>query len=171
MRWIVVATVLALSSVGIGAAELAATEDQSAEVSTPVIGDAGVTVTAIPSHSMMAELVKELKPSPEMRPSRRVAQHKPLPKSLLSRTERHQMVLLVAPTKSGKSSLLDILNDEDADQGSDDLDLQRSYSRPKVVEVDDSDEDSHDQGLSEAVKLRLFLARQQAVRAHEKKFG
>lgn len=171
MRWIVVAAVLALSSGGINAADLVATENQTAEVSTSAVADGDVTVTAIPSHSMMAVQVKELNPSPEMRQSRKVAQKKPLPKSLLSRTERHQMVLLVAKAKSDDSSLLDIFDDEDAGSSAEDLDLQRSYSRPRVVEVADSDEEKAAGDLSDAVKLRLFLARQQAVRAHEKKFG
>lgn len=173
MRWIAVAAVLALSSGGIKASDSAAADNQ-AEVSAAVVGaDATATVTAIPSHSMVAELVKELKPSPEARPTKKlkVAHKKPFPKSLLSRTERHQLALLAVKRKPGESSLLDLLNEEDAGSSSDDLDLQRFFSRPKVVKTMDQDDEDDDLELSEAVKLRLFMARMQAVRAHEKKFS
>lgn len=63
------------------------------------------------------------------------------------------------------------VNDEDADGGVDDLDLQSSFGRPKVTKKADQDGDESNQGLSEAVKLRLFLARMKAVKAHEKRFS
>lgn len=174
MRWIAIAAVLALSSGGIKASDSVAADSQVAEASAPVVGaDATATVTAIPSHSMVAELVKELKPTPEARPTKKlkVAHKKTFPKSLLSRTERHQLALLAISKKSGESSLLELLNEEDAGSSSDDLDLQRFFSRPKVVNTMDQDDEDDDLELSEAVKLRLLLARMQAVRAHERKFS
>lgn len=176
MRWIAIAAVLALSSGGIKASDSVAADSPAAEVSAPVVGadaTATVTVTAIPSHSMVAELVKELKPTPEARPAKKlkVAHKKTFPKSLLSRTERQQLALLAVSNKPGESLLLDLLNEEDAGSSSDDLDLQRFFSRPKVVNSIEPDDEDDDVELSEAVKLRLLLARMQAVRAHERKFS
>jgi hypothetical protein len=172
VRWIVVAAVLALSSTGGNASESAIAENQSAEMSGQhAAADNAVTVTPISSHSMAVELVKELQPSSEMGASRKVAQKKPLPKSLLSRTERHQIALLVETPRSGEPLVSYSLNDEDNDGGADDLDLQSSFGRPKVAKQIDQNDEDRDQGLSDAVKLRLFLARMKAVKAHEKKFS
>lgn len=174
MRWIVITAVLALSSGGIKASDSVVAESHIAEVSASVVAaDATATVTAIPSHSMVAELVKELKPTPEARPAKKlkVAHKKTFPKSLLSRTERHQLALLATSKKPGESSLLELLNEEDAGSSSEDVDLQRFFSRPKLVNTMGPDDEDDDLELSEAVKLRLLLARMQAVRAHEKKFS
>ena len=173
MRWIVVTAVLALFSVGGNASEPATAENLLIEMSAQTAAaDSGVTVTPISTHSMAVELVKELSPAPEKRLVRHVAQKKSLPKSLLTRTERHQIALLVDKPKSADSSLLrHALNDEDNDGVADDLDLQSSYGRPKVAKKLDQNDEDKDQGISEAVKLRLFLARMKAIKAHEKKFS
>jgi len=172
VRWIVVAAVLALSSMGGNASESATAENQLAEVPAQVAGaDSGVTVTPISSHSMAVELVRELNPGSEKRLVRNVAQKKSLPKSLLTRTERHQIALLVEKPKSADPSLRYSINDEDTDGGADDLDLQASFGRPKVAKKMDQNDEDKDQALSDAVKLRLFLARMKAIKAHEKKFS
>jgi hypothetical protein len=157
---------LVLSLSGVQASDQLAPEALGADMSAT--GEAVVTVTPIPSHAMVAELVSELNPSPEIRQSKRGAQKKHLSKSLLSRTERHQMALLESMPKSGEPGLFGILSDDDADTGADDLDLHRSFSRPKVA---GQDEKGVGYDLSDAVKLRLFLARMQALRAYEKKFS
>lgn len=161
MRWIVVATLLVLSPMGGNASESTSAENRS--VDSVVAPSAG--------HSMAAEPVKALNPDPGTGVSRKVARAKHLPKSLLSRTERHRIALLVDGPKSGEPMLPRSVNDEDADGGLDDLDLQSSFARPKVTKKGDQDGDDSDQGLSAAVKLRLFLARMKAVKAHEKRFS
>lgn len=172
MRWIVVTAVLALVSVGGNASESATAENQLADVSAQVgAADSGVTVTPISTHSMAVELVRELNPGSEKRLVRHVAQKKSLPKSLLTRTERHQIALLVDAPKSADPLQRHSVNDEDTDGGEDDLDLQSSFGRPKVVKKMEQNDDDKDQGLSDAVKLRLFLARMKAIKAHEKKFS
>lgn len=44
------------------------------------------------------------------------------------------------------------------------LDLHRSYQRPKLIEIDDED-------LSDRIKFRLWLARNLALMRHNKKWA
>lgn len=45
------------------------------------------------------------------------------------------------------------------------LDLHRSYQRPKLIEIDD------DEDLSDHIKFRLWLARNLALMRHNKKWA
>lgn len=176
MRSFVVVAILALASLGAGASQDAVvTNDTAAELASPAAADTVVTISPIPMPARVTELLNEVSTTKEIRPAKKlkVAKKKSLPTAMFSRTERHQMALLAASQKTEGTLSADFFNDEDFESGLDKLDLHRSFSRPKVTEVADRDEEEGDDGLeiSEAVKLRLFLARMKAVRAHEKKFS
>jgi len=168
VRRLIVAVVIALSSSGIFASEPATVESLAADLAAQ---EMAVTVTPIPMPPPVVEMLKDVNTAPVLKAAKKikVAKKKSLPTILLSRTERHQMVLLAA--RPNNPSLIDFFNDEDAAPGVADLDLHRSFSRPKLIEVADQDQEDENPGLSDAVKLRLFLARMKAVQAHEKKFS
>jgi len=164
---------LGLSSWGVQAADTVPFDDPIAEAPLPVLSaDAVVTINPVPMPVRVTELLHDVASSAEARPGKKlkIAKKKSLPTAMLSRTERHQMALAAASQKPD-SVLLDFFNDEDFESGIERLDLHRSFSRPKVMKVADQDEEDNDPDISEAVKLRLFLARMKAVRAHEKKFS
>lgn len=124
-----------------------------------------VVVTPIPMPAQVTELSASV-----MRPAKKVkvvAKSVASPaKSMLSRTERHQVALLTSKT-SGESRFLHDLSDNDDDApGLDDLDMHRSFARPRVAKLVDQDRDDEAQGFSPAVKLRLLLARMRAVEVH-----
>lgn len=180
-RWLFAA--LAALSFGLGATEQSvqpagsvASSEQSA-----LLGSAGVVVSAIPAPTLVLEM--DLRNAAEMRPvkiakvARKLKRAKQTPpvKSMLSRTERHQMALMVAakPQLKGKESVLvHLFHDEDAGSGPEDVDLHRFFSRPRVAEIAEPalEEDTENE-LSDAIKLRLLIARSRAVQAHEKKFS
>lgn len=161
MRWIVIAAVLALSPMG----------GKASESATAASRWANSTESPISGHSMAVESIKALNPDQGVGSGRKLARSKHLPKSLLSRTERHRIALLVDTTKSAEPVLSRSLNDEDADGGVDDLDLQSSFGRPKVIKKAEQNDEDNAQIISDAVKLRLFLARMKAVKLHEKTFS
>lgn len=145
----------------------------------------GVTVTAIPAPMLVLQMdlrsgetdlrpLKSAKAAKKLKQAKLLALAKSLPKTMLSRTERHQMALMVAakPQTSGHTSLFHLFDDGDVGSGPEDVDLHRSFSRPRVVEVAELevDDDATDD-LSDSVKLRLLIARTRAVQLHEKKFS
>lgn len=171
MRWLVFAAVAVVSSWGLHASEAVMAERAASEIAIPVMApEQSVIVTPIP---MPAPVVEVLKTSAELRATKKIRvtkQQAVLPKSILSRTERHQLALMSAqpkPNQKKKISIFDFFNEDDHEYGIDDLDLHRSFSRPRVLEVADRDDEDADDGeLSDSVKLRLFLARTKAVEAH-----
>lgn len=177
MPWFVVAAVVfALSSWGVNASDRAVAEDSAVEVVAPVaIADAAVTVivSPIPMPARVTELLKELNSAPEMRPAKKlkVAKKKSLPKAMFSRTEQRQIALAAVKRTSAEPSLQDVFNDEGGDSAADNLDFQRSFSRPRLSKVTDQDEEDTDSDITETVKLRLFLARMKAIQAHQKNFS
>jgi hypothetical protein len=58
------------------------------------------------------------------------------------------------------------LDDEDYDGGSDDIDLHRGYTRPRLITVDLDNDD-----VSDYVARRLALAREKAMRAYYEKWA
>ena len=174
-RWLLAA--VAAFAFGVHAA------DQASEpvVSFAVPEQDGVTVTAIPAPMLVLQM--ELRNGSDLRPLKSAKAAKKLkqaklqapPKSMLSRTERHQMALMVAAkpqTQGSQVVLLHLFDDEDAGSGPEDIDLHRSFSRPRVAEVAELEiEDDADDELSDTIKLRLLIARTRAVQLHEKKFS
>lgn len=80
----------------------------------------------------------------------------------MSRTKKRQLSLLLISQQSNH----EFEPNNDVIPDSDDLDIHRSYSRPKLITVDPDDSD-----ISDRVKLRLFLARQKAVEKHREVWG
>jgi hypothetical protein len=128
-------------------------------------GDPTVVVTPIPMPAQVTELS-----ATAMRPAKKpklVATNSVPAKSMLSRTERHQVALLAGKPKGDASLLHDLANDDEDTPGIDDLDLHRSFARPRLAKLADQDQDDEIHGLSASVKLRLLLARMKAVEVHE----
>lgn len=146
-------------------------EVPAADVAAPsVVADPAVVVTPIPAPARVTELLKEVNSTSATRPAKKLkVAKKPVPsKLMLSRTERHQVALMTAARpQTGAPVLLDFSDDEDAAPGAEDLDLHRSFSRPRVANVADQDDEDDGLGLSDTVKLRLLLARTKAVEAHK----
>lgn len=169
MRWLVIAVVAAIYSWGVNASQTEGSEGSAASVASVVLSsEAIVTVTPIPPPASVTEFRSDLPRAKKLK----IAKKKSIPKAMLSRTERHQMALLAPKTKISDPSLVDAVNDEDTGSGIEDLDLHRSFSRPKLAEADDQNQqDVDDEELPDTIKLRLFLARMKAVQAHQKKFS
>ena len=168
MRWLVLAAVAALSSLSVIAAEPVAEEAPAAVEA--LAADVAVIVTPIPMPAQVTELLgARANPAKALADKKvRVADRKPLPKILLSRTERQRIALAkaAAPAKAGDPPLRKILRDEEGDGGYEDLPLHRSFSRPRVAPADAGDDADAVAALSDGVKLRLLLARMKAVEAH-----
>lgn len=132
--------------------------------------DAGVVITPVPMPASVIEVLKPIGKAPKLRSVKKpsLAKQKTFPPILLSRTERHQLALLVASTETGNAALRRFLHDENNESGYDELVLQRFYSRPRLASEPEGNEDeaSTDDDLSETVKLRLMFARLKAVEAH-----
>lgn len=131
--------------------------------------DSNVVVTPVPLPESVIELATAAKPVVKLRSAKRskLAKNRPLPKMMLSRTERHQLALLAPKPKNGEQAVRKQLHDQNGDTGYDELVIHRSFSRPKVVCETDGDEDTSDVAeLSDTIKLRLFIARMRAVEAH-----
>lgn len=168
MRWLVLAAVAALSSLSVIAAEPVAEEAPAAVEA--LAADVAVIVTPIPMPAQVTELLDaRANPAKALADKKvRVADRKPLPKILLSRTERQRIALAkaAAPAKAGDPPLRKILRDEEGDGGYEDLPQHRSFSRPRVAPADAGDDADAVAALSDGVKLRLLLARMKAVEAH-----
>ena len=166
MRWLMAAVLTALTSLFVNAAEPVAFEAPAADVAA-AFAEQAVTVTPVP----MPVPVTELRVSParvtEVRPTRqsKSAKTRSIEKSMLSRTERHQVALLTARSAAGTSVLRTLVNDGDDEYAAEDLVLHRSFSRPKVVKASDQDDEDDLLAIPETVKLRLYLARMKAVEA------
>lgn len=109
----------------------------------------------------------EIKPVVKQRSAKKVAA---IRKSMLSRSARNQMALLAAPQRPSAPLVPPGVDEDNDDDGISDLDIHRSYHRPRVVKVFDEDEDENTVAtdLSDTVKLRLFLARMKAIEAHQR---
>ena len=136
-------------------------------------GEAGVVVTPIQMPMPVIEVLgngRTLQARPVVRA--KLAKKKVLPTVLLSRSARQQIDLLAAHQagKLGKSSnnsniLLSLFNGNDAETGTDDLDLHNFYSRPRVVKVQDQEDEVADEALavSDEIAFRLAFARLKAL--------
>jgi hypothetical protein len=166
VRWLMVATLTALTSLVVNAAEPVAVEAPAADVGA-VVADQAVTVTPVPMPVRVTELRVDAARATEVRPTRqsKSAKTASIEKSMLSRTERHQVALLSAKPATGTSVLRTLVNDGDEEYAAEDLALHRSFNRPKVVKVTDQDDEDDLLAIPETVKLRLYLARMKAVEA------
>ena len=161
-----VAALTALTSLMVNAAEPVAFEAPAADVAAAV-ADQAVMVTPVPMPVPVTELRVDAARATEVRPTRqsKSAKTRSIEKSMLSRTERHQVALLSAKPATGTSVLRTLVNDGDDEYAAEDLVLHRSFSRPKLVKASDQDDDDDLLVIPETVKLRLYLARMKAVEA------
>ena len=139
MRWLLSVASAALFSLNVHAAEPVADEAVSfVDAST---ANANVTVTPIPMPAQVTELLTPVNPAAKLRAAKKakLAKKKPFPQTLLTRTERHQMALLVALNTRNGNSHQHITTDEDGPAGYDELVLHQFYNRPRLV-VDDEDQ-------------------------------
>ncbi len=167
MRWLVVAAVVAFSSLGVNASE-PVTDEATTSIVEASGADAGVTVTPIPMPAQVTQLLQPANPVAKLRSAKKLklAKKKSFPKTMLSRTERHQMALLSPSSSATGQPSRKHLHDEHGEAGYDELALHSFFSRPKIVQKPAENEEADAFGLSETIKLRLFLARAKAVEAH-----
>ncbi len=161
MRWLLFAASAALFSLSVHAAEPVADEAVSfVDAST---ANANVTVSPIPMPAQVTELLTPVNPAAKLRAEKKakLAKKKAFPQTLLTRTERHQMALLVALNKGNGNSHQHITTDEDGPAGYDELVLHQFYNRPRLV-IDD-DDDHGIVALSDTARVRLLMARLKAV--------
>ena len=168
MRWLMFATVLAFSTVEVCAAEPAS--DEAPSVVDMSITAQGVTISAIPMPPrdikvLTLEESDRLRAAKKARFEARLAKKKAATVLMLSRTERRQVALLVASTHTGEAQVFTYDPNDNYQGGLDELDLHRSFNRPKVVDDSSSDEVDRDD-LPGHIKLRLMLARLKAVETH-----
>lgn len=165
MRWIAIALAAALVSGVGGAAEPEVTAVPAAEVVTTVI-DYAQTARATVDIAQVAAASS----LPQITPQKvaKLEKKGTIKKSMLSRSARSQMSLLSTKAMPELAASFKFIDDGDDDEGADDLDLHRSFSRPKLAGAEDQDDEQiASPAISETAKLRLFLARMKAVEAHK----
>lgn len=164
MRWLIVAAVLAFSAVEVGASEQSS--DEAASVVDMTVAAQGVSISAIPMPPRAVEVLT-LEQSDRLRAAKkaRIAKKKAAAAIMLSRTERRQVALLVASSNPGEPQVFTYDPNNNYQGGLDELDLHRSFNRPKVVDESASDEADQDD-IPDHIRLRLMLARLKAVEAH-----
>jgi len=139
----------------------------------PVAGlESGVVVSAIPAPAAVTQLLQPAAGAPKLRASvpvkkAKVAKAQPLPKSLLSRSERQQLALRTSSGKVSAVTVRKFFDDEDQSSGLDELVLHRSFARPRVHNETQfgNDDEAALAELPASVKLRLLVARMKAVEA------
>lgn len=164
MRKCLVAAVLAYSTAGICAAETVSEAPSIVDMSEAA---QGVAISAIPTPPRAIEVLT-LEESDRLRAIKkaRLAKKKASTVQMLSRTERRQVALLVAANQpSGELPGLSYDPHDGYQGGVDDLDLHRSFSRPRVVDEPAAEQADADE-VPDHIRLRLMLARLKAVEAH-----
>lgn len=161
MHWLCLAIAITFSTTGSYASE-SGNDDTPSLINGAELAP-GVIVSAIPAPA----LVTEARPIASLNAGKKIyrAKKKPLPTMMLSRTERRQIELLAVRTKPGSRHSFHYNNHDDSQTGLDELDLHRSYSRPKVAE-DLNDDETDTLPISDHARLRLLFARLKALEAH-----
>lgn len=128
--------------------------------------EAGVVVTPVPMHGAVVEMTPlSSKPKLRQSKRSQQAKKKVFPSLLLSRSERNRLALLATSVKPGVSKARQFFDEENNEYGFDELVMHRFFNRPKLAaEPDLDDEDAQD--ISDELRLRLFLARMKAVESH-----
>lgn len=144
------------------------TEDQVSFVDAS-IPHADVTITPIPMPAAVTELLPPINPAAKLRAAKKAKQaaKEALPATLLSRTERHQMALMVAKRKNSEAPVHSA-EDEDEGQSHDgEHVLHQFYSRPRLIKEDKHDDPEADLiAISDTARVRLMMARLKALEAH-----
>lgn len=171
MRKLLIFVLTSLAAMGVHAWEpMSGDMQQFQEESVPVqqpSSEAIVTITPVPSQAMVVELANYAPKPTSIRQAKKAKAAKVAgAKSMLSRSAREQIVLANSDAKLDDQSGLSASDSDDDDSALDDLDLHRSFSKPKVARsFDEADEDENDPSLDlpDHIKLRLWLARVKAV--------
>lgn len=164
-----VAAVVAFSAVNVCASEQIS--DEAPSVVDMSVAAQGVTISAIPMPPRAIEVLS-LEQSDRLRAAKkaRIAKKKAAAAIMLSRTERRQVALLVASTNPGEPQVFTYDPNNNYQGGLDELDLHRSFNRPKVVDESANDKSASDEAdqdeLPGHIRLRLMMARLKAVEAH-----
>lgn len=158
MRWLLAVAIAAQFSLNVHAAE--PTGDEAVSFVDATSTPTEVTITAIPMPERVTELLAPTNPAVK---KAKLAKQKTFPKTLLSRTERHQLALLAQRNK-GNGNPVRMANDEDGPAGYDELPLHQFYSRPRLV--NDDDDVPEIVLLSDTARVRLLMARLKALEAH-----
>ncbi|MBL8405149.1 MAG: hypothetical protein JNL16_11460 [Dechloromonas sp.] len=148
---------------------LASEGDDQASFVDASVPHAGVTITPIPMPVAVTEVLPPINPTAKLRAAKKAKQatKEALPATLLSRTERHQMALMVARHKNNEAPVHSA-GDEDEGQSHDgEHVLQQFYSRPKVIKDDKQDDPEADLlAISDTARVRLMMARLKAIETH-----
>jgi hypothetical protein len=169
LHLIVIAALAVLSSFSVVASEPVIDEAPVTAEVVALSSVSSVVVTPVPMPASVIEVVATAKPVGKLRSTKKskLTKSGPLPKMMLSRTERHQMALLAPKPKNGDQAVRKQLHDQNGETGYDELVLHRSFNRPKLVNEIEDDEGTPDTAeLSGTIKLRLLMARMKAVEAH-----
>ncbi|MDE2439839.1 MAG: hypothetical protein KGP14_02350 [Betaproteobacteria bacterium] len=168
MRRLFIVALATLFSLTIQASEPSSDEPASfVDASAP---HAGVTITPIPMPAPVTELLAPLNPAVKLSVAKkaRPAKKAVIPASMLSRTERQQLVLFTKAKPATDDT--PTRNAEHNDEGHadyDDLPLHQFYSRPRLVKDNDRHDGDHGaMPLSETARVRLLMARLKALEAH-----
>lgn len=129
--------------------------------------EAIVTITPVPTQAMVVELTSYAPKPTSIRQAKKAKAAKVAgAKSMLSRSAREQIVLANSAAKQDEPTGLIASDSDDEESSLDDLDLHRSFSKPRVARsFDQMDEDDASTELPGHIKLRLLLARVKAVDA------
>lgn len=157
-------TFLAVTSAHAEEASLAAISTDSAPV-LPAKDGAFAPLAADPLPAMTAELSQHVAASRPAQIKTIKAEKHVAAKSMLSRSAREQIALHASAARIDDPTRHIASDDDDDDPGLDDLDMHRSFSRPRVAgEQFDLDDENLD--LPAHIQLRLLMARTRAVDAH-----
>ena len=125
-----------------------------------------VSINAVPAPEPVIQVLSLKDPVAKIRSVKKARLDKKTANSvmLLSRTERRQVALLALKDKRGEP-LVRYDSNGDYQGGVDDLDLHRSYARPKVVE-DRQLADPDEMAVAPELGIRLMMARLKALETH-----
>ena len=166
LRRFLIAVLTFLAVTGVHAEEVSvAVPTESAQV-LPAMEGALAALSAEPLPAISAEPSKHLTASPGLAQSKTIkAKKHAAARSMLSRAAREQIALYKSAAQTDDPTRQIASDDDEDDPGLDDLDLHRSFSRPKLAgETFDGDDDHR--ALPAHIQLRLLMARAKAVDAH-----
>ncbi len=156
---------LAVTGVHAEEASMAALPAESAQL-LPAMDGALVALAADPLPTMSAKPTRHLAAGPGLAQSKTIkAKKHAAARSMLSRSAREQIALYKSAAQIDDPTRHIASDDNDDDPGLDDLDLHRSFSRPRLAgEKFNADDDNL--ALPAHIQLRLLMARAKAVDAH-----
>ena len=158
-------TFLAVTGVHAEEVSLAALSTDSAQV-LPAKDGAIASLAADPLSAITLEPGQHVVASPSPAHIKTIKAEKHVAaKSMLSRAAREQIALYKTAAQIDDPTRHIATDDDDDDPGLDDLDLHRSFSRPRVAAEKFSFDDDGS-ALPAHIRLRLLMARTKAVDAH-----